>query len=101
VVPQEDATFAVSEIERRANDPAFAQIDLAARENPLKYRRHWPSTGGCVTPSIALHVQGFSGGHASTGSGHLAMQEHYATATGMPDTVTSRCSRACSSASRA
>ena len=43
VVPQEDAAFAVSEIERRANDPAFVQILISPRaSDPLGHRRYWP-----------------------------------------------------------
>ena len=94
VVPQEDAAFAVSEIERRANDPAFVQIMISPRaSDPLGHRRYWPiyeAAQRCRRP-IALHVQGYSGGHASTGSGWPTyyMQEHYATTTGMQNTVTS------------
>jgi predicted TIM-barrel fold metal-dependent hydrolase len=94
VVPQEDAAFAVSEIERRANDPAFVQILISPRaSDPLGHRRYWPiyeAAQRCRRP-IALHVQGYSGGHASTGSGWPTyyMQEHYATTTGMQNTVTS------------
>jgi uncharacterized protein len=94
VVPQEDAAFAVSEIDRRADDPSFAQILISPRaSDPLGHRRYWPiyeAAQRCDRP-IALHVQGFSGGHASTASGWPTyyMQEHYATATGMQNTVTS------------
>ena len=43
VVPQEDAAFAVSEIERRADDPAFVQILISPRSSdPLGHRRYWP-----------------------------------------------------------
>ncbi len=92
VVPQEDADFAVEEIERRAGDPAFVQILISPRSSdPLGHRRYWPiyeAAQRCRRP-IALHVQGFSGGHASTGSGWPTyyLQEHYATTTGMQTTV--------------
>jgi len=92
VVPQEDADFAVEEIERRADDPAFAQILISPRSSdPLGHRRYWPiyeAAQRCRRP-IALHVQGFSGGHASTGSGWPTyyLQEHYAATTGMQTTV--------------
>ena len=94
VVPQEDAAFAASEIERRADNPAFVQVIMSPRSSdPLGHRRYWPiyaAAERCNRP-IALHVQGFSGGHASTGAGWPTyyMQEHYATATGMQGTVAS------------
>src|SRR5262249_38523801 len=41
VVPQEDAAFAVSEIERRADDRRFAQILISPRSSdPLGHRRY-------------------------------------------------------------
>jgi len=87
VVPQEDAAFAVKEIEHRATDPSFSQIIISPRSSdPLGHRRYWPifeAAQRCNLP-IALHVQGFSGGHASTASGWPTyyMEEHYAATTG-------------------
>jgi predicted TIM-barrel fold metal-dependent hydrolase len=94
VVPQEDAAFAVEEIDARAGDPAFAQILISPRSSdPLGHRRYWPiyeaaQRAGCP---IALHVQGFSGGHASTASGYPTyyMQEHYVMTGNMQGTVAS------------
>src|SRR6195256_1676799 len=88
VVPQEDAAFAVTEIERRADDPRFSQILISPRSSdPLGHRRYWPiyEAAQRAKRPIALHVQGFSGGPASTASGWAThyMQEHYAAATGM------------------
>ena len=94
VVPQEDTAFAVSEIERRATDRSFSQIIISPRSSdPLGHRRYWPifeAAQRCNRP-IALHVQGFSGGHASTASGWPTyyMEEHYAATTGMQNTLTS------------
>jgi len=94
VVPQEDSAFAATEIEHRAADPAFVQVIISPRaSDPLGHRRYWPiydAAERCNRP-IALHVQGFSGGHASTGSGWPTyyMQEHYAATSGMQNTVTS------------
>ena len=94
VVPQEDAGFAVKEIEHRAADRSFAQIIISPRSSdPLGHRRYWPifeAAERCNLP-IGLHVQGFSGGHASTASGWPTyyMEEHYAATTGMQNTVTS------------
>ena len=94
MVPQEDAAFAVTEIERWADNPAFVQILISPRSSdPLGHRRYWPiyeAAQRCNRP-IALHVQGFSGGHASTASGWPTyyMQEHYAASSGMQNTATS------------
>jgi predicted TIM-barrel fold metal-dependent hydrolase len=94
VVPQEDAAFAVKEIEHRAADKSFAQIIISPRSSdPLGHRRYWPifeAAERCNLP-IGLHVQGFSGGHSSTSSGWPTyyMEEHYAATTGMQNTVTS------------
>jgi hypothetical protein len=94
VVPQEDAAFAVSEIERRAEDSRFAQILISPRSSdPLGHRRYWPIYEAAQRAGrpIALHVQGFSGGHATTGSGYPTyyLQEHYAMTGNMQGTVAS------------
>jgi predicted TIM-barrel fold metal-dependent hydrolase len=94
VVPQEDAAFAVSEIERHADDERFAQILISPRSSdPLGHRRYWPIYEAAQRSNkpIALHVQGFSGGHASTASGWPTyyMQEHYAASSGMQNTLVS------------
>src|SRR3954468_16416961 len=94
VVPQEDAAFSVSEIDARAGDPSFSQIIISPRSSdPLGHRRYWPifEAAERADKPIALHVQGFSGGHASTASGWPTyyMEEHYAATTGMQNTLTS------------
>jgi predicted TIM-barrel fold metal-dependent hydrolase len=94
VVPQEDAAFAVSEIERRAADPAFVQILLSPRtSDPLGHRRYWPIFAAAERAGrpIGLHVQGYSGGHPSTPAGWPTyyMQEHYAMTSGMQTTLMS------------
>ena len=94
VVPQEDAAFSVTEIDARAGDPSFSQIIISPRSSdPLGHRRYWPifEAAQRANKPIALHVQGFSGGHASTGSGWptFYMEEHYAATTGMQNTLTS------------
>jgi predicted TIM-barrel fold metal-dependent hydrolase len=94
VVPQEDAVFAVKEIERRAGDSRFVQILISPRSSdPLGHRRYWPIYAAAQAAGlpIGLHVQGFSGGHASTSSGWPTyyMEEHYATSTGMQGTLAS------------
>jgi uncharacterized protein len=94
VVPQEDTAFAVQEIESRADNPAFVQILISPRaSDPLGHRRYWPIYAAAerVGRPIALHVQGYSGGHASTPSGWPTyyMQEHYAMTGNMQGTVAS------------
>jgi uncharacterized protein len=94
VVPQEDAAFAVKEIERRADNPAFVQILISPRSSdPLGHRRYWPIYAAAERANrpIALHVQGYSGGHASTASGWPTyyLQEHYAMTGNLQGTVTS------------
>ena len=88
VVPQENADHAVTEIEKRAGDPAFVQVMISPRSSdPLGHRRYWPiyaAAERCGKP-LALHVAGYSGGHSSTSSGWptFYIQEHYAMSTGM------------------
>jgi predicted TIM-barrel fold metal-dependent hydrolase len=94
VVPQEDAAFAVEEIEQRADNPAFVQILISPRSSdPLGHRRYWPIYEAAASAGrpIALHVQGYSGGHATTASGWPTyyMQEHYAATGNMQGTVVS------------
>jgi predicted TIM-barrel fold metal-dependent hydrolase len=94
IVPQEDTAFAVAEIERRARDPRFVQVLISPRSSdPLGHRRYWPiyaAAQACDLP-LGLHVQGFSGGHASTSSGWgtYYMEEHYAMSTIMQAIVAS------------
>jgi predicted TIM-barrel fold metal-dependent hydrolase len=94
VVPQEDAVFAVKEIEERADDETFVQILLSPRSSdPLGHRRYWPIFAAAerARRPVGLHVQGYSGGHASTGSGWPTyyMQEHYAMCGNMQATMVS------------
>jgi predicted TIM-barrel fold metal-dependent hydrolase len=94
VVPQENAEYAVAEIERRADDPAFVQIMISPRSSdPLGHRRYWSIYAAAERRGkpLALHVAGYSGGHPSTGSGWPTyyIQEHYAMSTGMQNTLAS------------
>ena len=94
IVPQEDSAFAVSEIERLAADKRFVQILISPRSaDPLGHRRYWPIYAAAEASGlpIGLHVQGFSGGHASTSSGWPTyyMEEHYAMSTIMQGMVAS------------
>jgi predicted TIM-barrel fold metal-dependent hydrolase len=94
VVPQEDAAFAAAEVERRAEDRSFVQVIMSPRSSdPIGHRRYWPiyeAAARCNLP-IGLHVQGFCGGHATTGSGWPTyyMQEHYASTSNIQSTLMS------------
>jgi predicted TIM-barrel fold metal-dependent hydrolase len=94
VVPQEDAAFAASEIERRANDRRFVQVIFSPRAtDPIGHRRYWPIYEAAERNNLplGLHSAGFSGGHPSTPSGWPTyyMQEHYSFYTAMQSVVTS------------
>src|SRR5262249_61574649 len=78
----------------RAASPAFVQPLIPPRSSaPLGRRRCWPIYEGAQRAGrpIALHVRGFRGGQASTGSGYPTyyMQEHYAMTGNMQGTVAS------------
>ncbi len=71
VVPTENAEAAVAEIERRADDPAYAQVFMLTRTSePLGNRRYWPIYAAAERHGfpVAMHVFG-SGGHPYTGTG--------------------------------
>ena len=71
MVPTENAEAAVAEIERCADDPAFAQVFMLTRTaEPLGNRRYWPIYAAAERHGlpVGLHVFG-SGGHAYTGTG--------------------------------
>ena len=71
VVPTENTQAAVAEIERCADDPAYAQVFMLTRTSePLGSRRYWPIYAAAERHGlpVGLHVFG-SGGHAYTGTG--------------------------------
>jgi predicted TIM-barrel fold metal-dependent hydrolase len=71
VVPTEHAEAAVAEIERRADDPAYAQVFMLTRTSePLGNRRYWPIYAAAERHGlpVGMHVFG-SGGHPYTGTG--------------------------------
>ncbi|MEL6962952.1 MAG: amidohydrolase family protein [Pseudomonadota bacterium] len=64
VIPYEDPPAALLEIERCAQDPAFAQILMLARTfEPLGARKYWPifEKAAEVGLPIGVHVFGYSG----------------------------------------
>jgi predicted TIM-barrel fold metal-dependent hydrolase len=71
VAAAEHAEAAVAEIERCADNPAYAQVFMLTRTGePLGNRRYWPIYAAAERHGlpIGLHVFG-SGGHAYTGTG--------------------------------
>ena len=84
VVPQEDIAAALAEIERRAGDRHFVQINLCPRGNePLGRRRYWPiyQAAAAAGLPVGIHVGGY-GPHAPTGSGWPSFytEEHHSNA---------------------
>ncbi len=74
VVPQEDATAAVAEIDRLAGMKDFCQVFLAPRaDEPLGRPRYWPiyEAAQHYNLAIALHAGG-DNGYATTPSGHAS-----------------------------
>ena len=71
VVPSENAGAAMAEIERHADDSAYAQVFMLTRSaEPLGNRRYWPIYAAAERHNfpVGMHVFG-SGGHAYTGTG--------------------------------
>jgi predicted TIM-barrel fold metal-dependent hydrolase len=71
VVPYEDGAASVREIERCAEDPAYAQVFMLTRSaEPAGNRRYWPIYEAAERHGlpVGLHVFGASG-HPYTGAG--------------------------------
>jgi len=71
VVPYEDGAASAREIERCANDPAFAQVFMLTRSSePAGNQRYWPIYEAAMRHAlpVGLHVFG-AGGHPYTGTG--------------------------------
>jgi uncharacterized protein len=70
LVPQDDAEAAVKEIEARAGDAAFAQIQLGSKTSePLGRKRYWPifAAAQANNLSIGLHIGGTQNSAPSAG----------------------------------
>jgi predicted TIM-barrel fold metal-dependent hydrolase len=71
VVPYEDAAASVREIDKRAPDPAYAQVFMLTRSaEPAGNRRYWPiyEAAEHYGLPVGMHVFG-SSGHPYTGTG--------------------------------
>jgi uncharacterized protein len=81
-VAHEDAEAAVAEIERRAADRNFVQVQLPSKSiEPLGRKRYWPIFAAAERSNlpIGIHVQSYGGGYASTGGGwpSFYLQDHH------------------------
>jgi predicted TIM-barrel fold metal-dependent hydrolase len=81
-IAHEDAEGAVAEIERRAGDRRFVQVQLPSKSiEPLGRKRYWPIFEAAERNNlpIAVHVQSYGGGYASTGGGWPSyyLQDHH------------------------
>lgn len=92
-VPVEYTEAAIAEIEKRAGDRRFAQVQIPPRSlEPLGRRRYWPILEACAANGfpVALHLGG-TNGHPSTGSGWPSFyhEEHPSYCQSMEALVTS------------
>jgi uncharacterized protein len=92
-IPLEHQEAAIAEIERRAGDRRFVQVQIPPRGlEPLGRRRYWPVLEACAANGfpIALHLGGTSG-HPSTGGGWPSFyhEEHHSYVQSMEALVTS------------
>jgi uncharacterized protein len=92
-VAVEHAEAAIAEIEHRAGDRRFVQVQIPPRGlEPLGRRRYWPILEACAANGfpVALHLGG-TGGHPSTGSGWPSFyhEEHHSYVQSMEALVTS------------
>ena len=71
ILPFEHADFAVAEIERRAKDRRFVQVQFTGRPSePMGRRKYWPIYAACVEHDLPVMSHAFgSGGRPITGCG--------------------------------
>ncbi len=84
---------AIAEIEARAGDRRFCQVNIPPRSiEPLGRRRYWPILEACAANNfpVSLHLGG-TAGHASTGGGVVSFyhEEHPSYVQSMAALVTS------------
>ena len=92
-VQQEWAESAVTEIERRAVDPAFVQVEMRPRGiEPVGRRRYWPiyEAAAAAGLPVGLHSAAY-GPHSNSASGWMSyyIEEHYAFASSLQAAVVS------------
>jgi predicted TIM-barrel fold metal-dependent hydrolase len=71
ILPFEHADLAVAEIERRASDRRFVQVQFSGRpREPMGRRKYWPIYQACEKHGLAVMSHAFgSGGQPITGCG--------------------------------
>ncbi len=71
ILPFEHADLAVAEIERRARDPRFVQVQFTGRpREPMGRRKYWPIYEACAAHGLVVMSHAFgSGGQPITGCG--------------------------------
>lgn len=71
IVPFEHADLAVAEIERRASDKRFVQVQFSGRpREPMGRRKYWPIYAACEEHGLPVMSHAFgSGGQPITGCG--------------------------------
>jgi uncharacterized protein len=93
LVPQDDPAAAVKEIEKRAGDWRFAQIQLGSKTSePVGRRRYWPIFAAAQTHglSIGLHVGGtFTSAPSASGWPQFYIEEHHGLVHSMQNQVAS------------
>ena len=94
VVAPEDPTAAAAEIDKRASNADFVQVELPLRTfEPLGTRKYWPIFETAMRHGLPLgiHVNTVGGGYTSSGSGWPSyyFQEHQALAQSMKALVAS------------
>ncbi|TDH59216.1 amidohydrolase [Dankookia rubra] len=93
LIPFEDASAAVAEIEKRVSDRRFAQIQLTSRSTePLGRQRYWPIFEAAIAHDlpIGMHIGG-EAGHAPSASGwpSFYIEDHHGLIHSMQCQVTS------------
>jgi hypothetical protein len=93
LVPQDDPDAAVKEIEKRAGDWRFCQIQLGSKTSePLGRRRYWPIFAAAVETgmSIGLHIGGTQNSAPSAGGWpQFYVEDHHVLTHSMQNQATS------------
>ena len=92
LIAQDDAEAAVAEIERRAGDLSFAQIQMPSlTTDPLGHNRYRPILEAAVHHGfpVGIHVGGATGARTGSGWPSTYNEEHYALSHSMQAQITS------------
>jgi len=93
IVPVEDPSAAVAEIERRGNDKRFVQVQFPGRPHePMGRRKYWPIYEACAKYGLQVMSHAFGGnGNPITGAGwpSFYLEDHVGPAQAMQANVIS------------